>query len=58
MDIDKIEIFDCSGKSVLHNAIIPFEQKGILPVKLPNGLYIIKISNKDASEKARFIVNN
>jgi len=58
MNIDKIEIFDCSGKTVLNKELFPFTQKYVLPIKLPNGLYVIKISNKDTNEKARFIVNN
>jgi len=54
---NKVEIIDIMGKTVL-SKLTANESELHLPVNLPNGTYIVKISNEKQSHLKKIIVDN
>jgi alpha-N-arabinofuranosidase len=52
---DRIEIFDMTGKLIQSKQVV-FEQKKRLDLSLPNGIYCLKISNKEQLVTRTFII--
>ncbi|MFW6371303.1 MAG: carbohydrate-binding protein [Bacteroidota bacterium] len=54
---NKIEIIDINGKTVLSKSPA-FESELHIPVNLPNGMYILKISNEKVFKLKKIIIKN
>jgi len=54
---NKVEIIDIMGKTVL-SSLTAHESELHIPVNLPNGTYIVKISNEKQSQLKRIIIDN
>jgi len=54
---NKVEIIDIMGKTVL-NRLTTHEPELHIPLNLPNGMYIVKISNGKQFQLKRFIIEN
>jgi hypothetical protein len=55
--INKIEIIDVLGHIVISKAI-DNSANLVMPLSLPNGLYIVKISNDKEIRKRKIIIKN
>jgi hypothetical protein len=54
---NKVEIIDIMGKTVL-SRLTAHESELHIPVNLPNGMYLVKISNEKQFQLKRIIINN
>jgi hypothetical protein len=54
---NKVEIIDMMGKMVL-SRLTAHEPELHIPVNLPNGMYIVKISNGNQFQLKRIIIDN
>ena len=54
---NKVEIIDVMGKTVL-SRLTAYESELNIQVNLPNGMYIVKISNEKQSQLKRIIIDN
>jgi len=54
---NRVEIIDIMGKTVL-NRLTTHEPELHIPLNLPNGMYIVKISNGKQFQLKRFIIEN
>ena len=54
---NKVEIIDIMGKTVL-SRLTAHKPELHIPLKLPNGMYIVKISNGKQFQLKRIIIEN
>ena len=53
----KVEITDIMGKTVF-SKLTPYQSELHVPVNLPNGTYIVKLTNEKQFHLKKFIINN
>lgn len=56
-EYNKVKIIDIAGKIVMHKST-PYKQEFHLPIHLANGMYTVKISNKNDSQIKKIVVEN